>query len=44
MSEEHIKSVFKGHVLDYILENMQKAIDGGGGRDYSTFASSLFER
>jgi len=41
MSDEVIKTTFREHVQEYILQNMPKT---PSGRDYSTFASSLFER
>jgi Ca2+-binding EF-hand superfamily protein len=41
MSDDLVKNMFQGHTQEYILENMPKTTNG---RDYSTFASSLFER
>lgn len=41
MADELVKNTFKDHVRDYILQNMPATPNG---RDYSTFASSLFER
>jgi len=41
MSDDLIKSVFKGHVQEYILAHMHQTPTG---RDYGAFASSLFER
>lgn len=41
MSEDLIKGTFKEHTQEYICANMPKTANG---RDYSTFASSLFER
>ena len=41
MADEIVKGTFKEGVQEYILQHMPKTANG---RDYSTFASSLFER
>lgn len=41
MADELVKQNFKEHAQEYLMQNMPKT---NNGRDYSTFASSLFER